>query len=86
MLLVWLIYTFGFTYLLLYVFIPVIVVGGFLWWAVFYRTWFTLYTLLRIGIITGVIVGGYALGWSNILYSIFAGIAILGVGWSIFVQ
>ena len=86
MLLVWLIYTFGFTYLFLYIFIPVIVVGGFLWWSVFYRTWITLYTLLRIGIITGLIAGGYAIGWSNILYSIFAGISVLGVGWGIFIQ
>lgn len=88
MLMIWLIYTFGFTYLLLY--IPVVFLGWFLWFAVFYQHWVKPSTAIGIialiGMITMLIFTTKSVGWSNILYIVLAAIMLMVVGVAIVVQ
>jgi len=90
MLMIWLIYTFGFTYLLFYIFIPVVFLGGFLWFAVFYRHWLKLSTAIGIialiGMITMLIFTTNSVGWSNILNIVLASILLMVVGVAIVLQ
>ena len=84
MLLILLISTIGFTYLLLYISVPVVFLGG-VWWTVT-RNWLTLYTVFRLSIIGLLIGGGFLVGWNNLLYSIVAGIMIAMIGLGVFLQ
>jgi hypothetical protein len=85
----WLIYTFGIMYLL-YVLVPVIFLGGCLWSAVFYQHWVKPSTavgiIALIGMITMLLMTAIAVGWSNILYMVFAAIIITFVAGAIVVQ
>ena len=84
MLLILLISTIGFTYLLLYISVPVVFLGG-VWWTVT-RHWLTLYTVFRLTIIGLLIGGGFIVGWNNLLYSIVAGIMMAMIAWGVFIQ
>ena len=80
MLIVWLIYTFGFTYLLLYVLVPVVFLGAFLWAAIFYQHWvqpsMAVGIIALIGMIAMLIAAALSVGWSNFLYKVLAGIML----------
>lgn len=86
----WLFYTFGFTYLLLYVLVPIVFLGGFLWSAVFYQHWMKPSTALGIiallGMITMLIFTTNAVGWTNIFYMVLASIMLMVVGVAIVLQ
>jgi len=84
MLLILLISTIGFTYLLLYISVPIVFLGG-VWWTVT-RKWLTLYTVFRLTIIGLLIGGGFIVGWNNLLYSIVAGIMMAMIAWGVFIQ
>jgi MFS family permease len=87
---IWLIYTIGFTYLLLYIFIPVVFLGAFLWAAVFYQHWVKPSTaagiIALIGMITMLIFTTKSVGWSNIIYMVLAGIMLIVVGIAVALQ
>ena len=82
--LILLISTIGFTYLLLYISVPVVFLAG-VWWTVT-RNWLTLYTVFRLSIIGLLIGGGFLVGWDNLLYSIVAGIMIVMIALGVFLQ
>lgn len=90
MLMIWLIKVFGFTYLLLYVLVPVVFLGWFLWAEVVYQHWVKPSTaagiIALIGMISMIIVVAFSVGWSNILYIVLAGIMLIVVGLAIVVQ
>jgi MFS family permease len=79
---IWLFYTFGFTYLLLYVLVPIVFLGGFLWAAIFYQHWVKPSTaagiIAFIGMISMLIAASLSGGWSNILY-VLAGLMLFVV-------
>jgi hypothetical protein len=87
---IWLIYTIGFTYLLLYIFIPVVFLGAFLWSAVFYQHWVPPSTALGIiafiGMIAMLIFTTKSVGWSNIIYMVLAGIMLIVIGVAVRLQ
>ena len=87
---IWLIYTLGFTYLLLYVLIPLVFLGGFLWSAVFYQHWVKPSTVIGIialiGMITMLIFTTNSVGWTNIFYMVLASIMLMVVGVAIILQ
>lgn len=88
MLMIWLIYTFGFMYLLLNVFIPllltIVFLGGLLWLAVFHLHWVQPSTaagiIAMIGMISMLIVIAFSVGWTNIIYMVLAGFMLIVTG------
>jgi len=89
MFMIWLIYTFGFMYLL-YIFIPIVLLGGILWYAVFYQHWVKSSTAIGIialiGMITMLIYTTKSVGWSNVIYMVLASILLVVVGIAIVLQ
>jgi len=87
---IWLFYTFGFTYLLLYILVPIVFLGGFLWSVVFYQHLVKPSTAIGIiallGMITMLIFTTNSVGWTNIFYMVLAAIMLMVVGVAIVLQ